>query len=296
MSPPLVPSVQPRSRGASDVTAAPVRNRAPSLAASARGSVSRPSRNESRPRGCGGAEGFVRRAARIPRDQAAVVALGPVERRKGSRDGDPPRVAGKDAGDEWFDQSVGDLGPEAARGEVPDALSLDGLGATKRLAEQSELGAEGEKRGPDQLARRHGYCVQSALEVDVSPGAGVGAENLIGEAELLDQGPELARGPDGVRAELEQEAFRALRAHDAARSGGALEEEDVAARFRQRPGRREAGETRADDDGRTAHAAQKGSTERASSARARRNVGRSFRPGVRRKCAIPASRACPAKS
>ena len=208
----------------------------------------------------------------------------------------PPRVAGEDAGDERFDQPVGDLGPEAARGEVPHALSLGGRGAAERLAEQSELGAEGEKPRRDQLARRHGHRVQSALEVDVAPGAGVGAQNLVREAELLDQGAELARGPDGVRAQLEQKAFRAFRADDAARPVGALEEEDVGARFRQRPGGGEAGEPRPDDDGRTAHAAQKGSTERASSARARRNVGRSFKPGVRRKCAMPASRACPAKS
>jgi hypothetical protein len=228
--------------------------------------------------------------------EAPVVALRAAEDRKCRRDRDPCGVARKDTGDKRLDDAVGDLRPEAPCHEVANALVGDRSGPLKRLGEQAQLGARGEQPCRKQLPGRHRNRVHRPLEVHVPFGPGVGAEDLAFEAEGCDEARQLRGRPDGVRPGLEKESLLLFAADDAARSVGAFEQEDVGSGVRQRPRRGEAGEARAHDDSRRAHDSQKGDTERARSSSARRKVGRSFKPGVLRKCAMPASRAWPAKS
>ena len=96
--------------------------------------------------------------------------------------------------------------------------------------------------------------------------------------------------------QLQQEAVASLGADDAAGVRSGFQNDDLGATAGQGVRRGQAREPGPDDYGPAAHSAQKPSAERARSASARRKVGRSFRPGVRRKCAMPASRASCAKS
>ena len=135
--------------------------------------------------------------------------------------------------------------------------------------------------------------MEAAAEVDVPRRAGVGEERFGFEAQLVDERPELRRRPHGVRSQLQEIAVDSLRSDDPARPVGRLEEDHVLAARGERAGPDEPGEARADDRGRHP---QKGWLESTRSASARKNVGRSFRPGVRRKFGIPAFRAASAKS
>ena len=122
--------------------------------------------------------------------------------------------------------------------------------------------------------------MEAAAEVDGAREARIREERLGFETEVFDEPPQLRRRADGVRPELQEIAADLLRPDDPSRPLRRFEEHDVFPAGRQGAGPREPGQARPDD--RRRHP-QNGRIEIARSARARRNVGRSFKPVVRRK-------------
>ena len=135
--------------------------------------------------------------------------------------------------------------------------------------------------------------MQASAEVDEARGARIGEESGWLEEEGFDEPPELGRRADRVRTELQKISIAPLRLHDASGTVGFLEEEDRLAPRRERVGPDEPRETAADDRGRQF---QNAVGVAAMSVSAARNVGRSFRPEVRRKFAMPDRRASSPKS
>src|SRR5262249_17967541 len=128
----------------------------------------------------------------------------------------------------------------------------------------------------------------AAAEVDEAGRPGVGQERLLFQAELDDEVPELRRRTDRVGSHLEEISIPPFGADDAAGTVGLVEDGDVLALSKKDRAADKAGEPASDDD--RAHD-QNSLSARTRFSRAARKVGESFRPGVRRKCGMPARRA-----
>ena len=130
--------------------------------------------------------------------------------------------------------------------------------------------------------------------------AGIGQKYFLLEARPAHELHQGARRTHGVGPVLQEEAVGARGPDDASDSIRRFEEANVVSRLREGLRRREPGDAASDDKRphvrRERGAAQNAVCARMMSSSAARNVGSSFKPGVRRKCAIPAARAASPKS
>ena len=213
---------------------------------------------------------------------------------KASLRGKARRVAGENPGDEGRDQPRGRLGADPAREEGEHGLLVRPAPARdQRLGEQSELSAGGEEPRRDRFSRGLRKLVEAPADRDEPRGAGVGEDHPVLETEVRREREDLRGRANGVRTELEKEAVSLDRPDDASGAVRGLEDLDVFSRRGEGAGAGEPADAGADDDG---GQAQNSRLARTISSRQARNVGSSFSPGVRRKCAMPATRAASAKS
>ena len=198
-----------------------------------------------------------------------------------------------DPGDEGLDETLRDFAAEAALEEGRDALARRRAAGNERLREKPRLPARRQEPRCDEPRGRDGQAVKASAVVDETWRAGRSEQRFGRETELFDEPPELRGRPHGVGSELEEVSVALLRPHDPARVARLLEEQHWFPPRREGARAHETREAAADDGGRHRQNAR---CDDAMSASAARNAGWSFRPGVLRKCSMPALRASPPKS
>jgi hypothetical protein len=161
--------------------------------------------------------------------------------------------AGIDPGDEGLDGVIQELSAEAAGDELGDGFLALAPG-DEGLAEQTQLGGEGEEARRDHRRGRGRQGAQAAATHDEAfLGGAAGGYQAIRQADVPDQTAEgvvLAFGllQGGIGAVLDEVAVAVFAGDDAADPRGALEHLHGVSLLVQEPGRREAGNTGADDN------------------------------------------------
>jgi hypothetical protein len=142
------------------------------------------------------------------------------------------RVAGEDARDEGADQDLGRLAPDAARGEVVDALVAFRPRSRERFGHHPKLAHGREEAGIEECPRRCRHFVQpAAMEDEPTTGCVAASQQAIGQANLIDERERLWRAVEkSIRPVFAEIALDDLGANIAARSGASLEDHDIGLR------------------------------------------------------------------